>query len=345
VSRAGDHANRRLTSAPDPIQLELPLAYLGSINAWLLQGEPLTLIDTGAATEEDLAALEDQLAAHGVSIDQLELILLTHHHLDHTGLAASLKERSGASIAAHRSTASWGLDYGQRADSEQRFTRRLMAVHGVPDDVIDSSNDFFAGILADGRPFETDIVLADGDRITAGGRTLRVVYRPGHSTTDTLFVDEDSDDAYVGDHLLANISSGVELMPTEPAGSERRQGLFEYLGNLLKTDAMPLRRCYTGHGPTIEHHHELIAERLAFHGDRLDRVLALVADGHPSAFDVARHLWSEETAVSQPVLVTWEVLGHLDLLVNRGTVREEIDDEGHRRFYPRQPESELAAVS
>ena len=36
---------------------------------------------------------------------------------------------------------------------------------------------------------------------------------------------------------------------------------------------MPLRRCYTGHGPIIEHHRELIDERLAFHSDRLDRVL------------------------------------------------------------------------
>jgi glyoxylase-like metal-dependent hydrolase (beta-lactamase superfamily II) len=342
VPRAGDHADRRLSPAPDPVQLELPLAYLGSVNAWLLPGEPLTLIDTGAATDEDLEALEFQLGQHGVSIEQLELILLTHHHLDHTGLATTLKQRSGARIAAHHATASWGLEYVERADSEQGFTRLLMAAHGVPDDVIDSSDDFFAAIIANGRPFETDVVLANGDRIAAGSRTLRVVYRPGHSTTDTLFVDEHSDDAFVGDHLLANISSGVELMPTEAQGSERRQGLSEYLGNLLKTEAMPLRRCFAGHGPTIEGHRALIAERLAFHGDRLDRVLALVSAGYPSAFEIAKRLWSEETAVSQPVLVTWEVLGHLDLLVNRGAVREEIDADGHRRFYPRKPEAGLA---
>jgi glyoxylase-like metal-dependent hydrolase (beta-lactamase superfamily II) len=219
-----------------------------------------------------------------------------------------------------------------------------MAAHGVPDEVIDSSDDFFARILADGGPFETDIVLSDGDRIAAGGRTLRVVYRPGHSSTDTLFVDETSDDAYVGDHLLANITSGVELMPTEPSGRERRQGLMEYLGNLQKTRVMPLRRLYTGHGPTIEDHRKLIDERVEFHSDRLDRVRELVGAGHNSAFDVARHLWSEEVAHSQPVLVTWEVLGHLDVLVNRGTVREEIDDQGRRRFYARSAAG-VAAVS
>jgi hypothetical protein len=61
----------------------------------------------------------------------------------------------------------------------------------------------------------------------------------------------------------------------------------------------------------------------------------LVTDGCTTAFDVARRLWSEEIAAADPVLVVWEVLGHLDLLVNRGIVREDVDDLGHHRFRPR----------
>jgi glyoxylase-like metal-dependent hydrolase (beta-lactamase superfamily II) len=319
-----------------PIQIELPLAYLGSVNVWLLQGDPLTLIDTGAANEESLAALEQQLGLHGVAIEEVELVVLTHHHLDHSGLAQAIKERSGARIAAHHGTARWGQTYNDRAGLEQRFTRALMDAHGVPEDVIASSDDFFARIVAESRPFEADLVLSDGERFTAGGRTLRVVFRPGHSSTDTLYVDEGTDDAYVGDHLLANITSGVELMPTEWPGDERRQGLLEYLGNLRKTQVMPLRRCFTGHGPTIEDHRTLIDERRAFHEDRLGRIAGLVGDGARTAFEVARRLWSEDTAESQPVLVTWEVLGHLDVLVNRGTVREEIDASGRHFFSPRE---------
>ena len=83
-------------------------------------------------------------------------------------------------------------------------------------------------------------MLSDGDKVVAGGRTLRVVHRPGHSTTDTLFVDEDSGDAFVGDHLLAEITTGAEIMPTELPGDERRRALLEYLGNLRKTEAMQL---------------------------------------------------------------------------------------------------------
>jgi glyoxylase-like metal-dependent hydrolase (beta-lactamase superfamily II) len=328
----------------DVIQIPLPLAYLGNVNAWLLKGEPLTLIDTGSGNEETVASLEEQLRRHGVAVEDIELLLLTHHHLDHCGLATTIKERSGAEIAAHRGTARWGLHFHERAAAEQRFTRDLMAAHGVPDHVIAGSDDFFARIVAQSRPFVTDRVLADGDKLTAGGRTLRVVYRPGHSTTDTLFVDESSDDVFVGDHLLANITSGVELMPTELPGDERRQGLIEYLGNLRKTQVMQLRHCYTGHGPTIENHRALIDERIAFHSHRLDRITELVTAGDRTAFDVAGHMWSDEVAATQPVLVTWEVLGHLDVLVNRGTIREEVDGLGRHQFRSREP-AELAAAN
>ena len=320
----------------DVIQIPLPLLYLGSVNVWLVRGDPLTLVDTGPANDEALESLEEQLAEHGFAIEDIELVLLTHHHLDHSGLAAAIKQRSGAEIAAHRGTALWGLRLQERAAAERQFTLGLMASHGVPEAIAQGSQKFFDRILADSAPYETDRVLFEGDTIRAGGRTFRVVFRPGHSTTDTLFVDEITYDAFVGDHLLANITSGAELMPTELPGDERRRGLLDYLANLRKTQVMRLRTCYPGHGPTIENHRALIDDRLAFHSSRLDRIAEYVADGCPTAFEIAQRLWSEDVAATQPVLVVWEVLGHLDVLVNRGTVREEFDAHGMHRFRPRE---------
>lgn len=328
----------------DVIQIPLPLLYLGSVNVWLLRGEPLTLVDTGPANDEALESLEEQLGQHGFAIEDIELVLITHHHLDHSGLATAIKRRSGAEVAAHRGTALWGLRVRERAAAERQFTLALMASHGVPEHIVQGSQEFFDRILADSAPYETDRVLSDGDTVRAGGRTLRVVFRPGHSTTDTLFVDEINDDAFVGDHLLANITSGAELMPTELPGDERRRGLLDYLANLRKTQAMRLATCCPGHGPTIDDHRALIDDRLAFHSSRLDRIAEHVADGCQTAFEIAQRLWSEETAATQPVLVIWEVLGHLDVLVNRGTVREEVDEHGVHRFRPREA-ARLAVVS
>jgi glyoxylase-like metal-dependent hydrolase (beta-lactamase superfamily II) len=306
------------------------------VNVWLLEGDPLTLVDTGPANAEAFATLEQELASHGYALEQIELVLVTHHHLDHSGLATAIKERSGAEIAAHSGTARWGAGYHERAAAERRFTERLMAKHGVPESLIAASAPFFEHIVSESRGYETDRVLRDGDTIRAGGRTLRAVFRPGHSTTDTLFVDDDSGDVFVGDHLLATITTGAELMPTELPGDERRRALLEYLGNLRKTEAMHLRSCYPGHGPIIHDHRKLIQERLAFHAQRLELIADHVGAGSSTAFDVARLLWSDEVAESQTILAIWEVLGHLDILVNRGTVREHVEGRGRHFFRPKE---------
>jgi glyoxylase-like metal-dependent hydrolase (beta-lactamase superfamily II) len=315
-------------------RIELPLEGARSVNVWLLEGEPLTLIDSGPATAEALSALEEQLGAHGVRIQDVRVVVLTHHHLDHSGSVATIKERSGALIAAHGATARWGPRFHELADAERRFTFALMAAHGVPDAAIASSESFFATIVEQSRPFAVDRVLADGEELAVAGRALRAVFRPGHSTSDTLFVDTASGEAFVGDHLLANVTSGVELVPAQPHGEERRRALSQYLRSLRETKGMALGKCYPGHGPVIDDHSGLIDDRLAFHADRLDRVTQHVAEGCGTTFEIARRLWSDAIATANPVLVTWEVLAHLDVLVRRGVVREHVDTQGGYRFTP-----------
>ena len=317
-------------------QIPIPVPYLDTGTLWLWKGDPLPLVDAGPASTEALTALEQGLAEQGCALADIEQLLLTHHHLDHAGLVPVIRERSGATVVAHRGTAQWGASYHERARAEQRFSEALMLDHGVPAEIVAQTTPFFEDIIRQTAAFTTDRVLLDGDSVEAGGLTLRAVFRPGHSTTDTLFVDDDHGNAFVGDHLLANITSGAEIMPTELPGDERRRALLEYLSNLRKTEVMQLTTCYPGHGPTITDHRSLITERLAFHSDRLDRIAVLVAGGAGTAFEIARRLWSDEVAETQPVLVTWEVIGHLDILVNRGTVRESVDDLGHHHFRPRE---------
>ncbi len=316
-------------------EISIPIPWIGSVNLWLLRGDPLTLVDTGPSNDQAFVALDEQLGAHGLAVADIELVLITHHHLDHSGQAARIKDVSGAEIAAHGGTARWGREYHARTEDERRFTLALMAAHGVPEELIAAAEPFYEYIAREGTAFDTDRVLLDGDTIRAGDRTLRVVFRPGHSMTDTLFVDDLAEEAFVGDHLLAKITTGAELGPTELPGDERRRALLEYLSNLRATAAMQLRTCYSGHGPTIHDHRGLIEERLAFHSDRLDKIAQHVRDGCSTAFEIAQRLWSDGVARTQTVLAIWEVVGHLDILVNRGTVLEEVDDQGRHRFRPR----------
>jgi hypothetical protein len=102
----------------------------------------------------------------------------------------------------------------------------------------------------------------------------------------------------------------------------------EYLESLRQTAAMPLRRLMTGHGEQVTEHAELVGERLAEHHARCRRIVSVLEDGSSNAWDIARRLWSPRTVTEQPLLVVWEVLGHLDLLIDAGIVREEISDDG-----------------
>ena len=162
----------------DPVQIPIPVPYLGFVNLWLLEGEPLTLIDAGPSNAQASEALDAGLAAHGYAVDQIELLLITHHHLDHAGLAQAIKDRSGATVAAHRTTAQWGAAYHERARQEHRFSEALMLAHGVPEDIVAGTQPFFAHIIADSEGFETDRVLVDGHALHRRRQRRRVRRRP-----------------------------------------------------------------------------------------------------------------------------------------------------------------------
>ena len=93
---------------------------------------------------------------------------------------------------------------------------------------------------------------------------------------------------------------------------------------------MPLDRLLTGHGDPVADHRGLVRRRLAEHRQRCQRILAVLEEGPANAYGIAGHLWSARTVAEQPLLVVWEVLGHLDLLLDEGTVSEQILDDGSR---------------
>jgi glyoxylase-like metal-dependent hydrolase (beta-lactamase superfamily II) len=85
-------------------RLRIPTPFaVGRVNCYLLEDEPLTLVDTGPNSGKALDELQGQLAARGHSIDDLELVILTHQHIDHLGLIAE-RPRSGYEVAQ----AIWG---------------------------------------------------------------------------------------------------------------------------------------------------------------------------------------------------------------------------------------------
>ena len=82
-------------------RLAIPTPFMvGRVNAYLIEDSPLTLVDSGPNSAKALDELEQALDARGHRIEDIELLVITHQHMDHFGLASILARRSGAEVAA-----------------------------------------------------------------------------------------------------------------------------------------------------------------------------------------------------------------------------------------------------
>jgi len=82
------------------LTLSAQFAEGNTVNSYLVEGSPLTLIDTAPNTATAYVELERQLAEKSYRVEDLERIVATHHHLDHTGLMQLVAARSELTRAA-----------------------------------------------------------------------------------------------------------------------------------------------------------------------------------------------------------------------------------------------------
>ncbi len=311
-------------------RIALPTPFLvGRVNAYLIEDEPLTLVDTGPNSGKTLDELDTALRGLGHEIADLELIVITHQHMDHLGLVEILARRSGAEVAALDSLVPYLRNFSASAAADDEFATAIMARHGVPADVITALGAVGASFRAFGSSAAVTHPLRDGEDLELSGRTLRVLHRPGHSPSDTVLWDRQRGMMLAGDHLLAHISSNPLITrPLEgenPDAAVRPHALLDYIDSLRATRELPLKLVLPGHGDPVTDHVGLIDERLALHDRRAAKLLLMLAEGPLSAYEMAVRMWSN-VAVTQAYLTISEILGHMDLLVARGQVRE--DDAG-----------------
>jgi glyoxylase-like metal-dependent hydrolase (beta-lactamase superfamily II) len=329
--------DRRATGAEDALalaqragihRLALPTPFLvGRVNCYLIEDEPLTLIDTGPNSGKSLDDLERALAAHDRKIEDLELIVLTHQHMDHLGLLEILARRSGAEVAALDVLAPYLANFSRSAAADDEFAQGVMRRHGVPDDLATVVGAMAAAFRAFGSSGNVTRPLRDGDELRFRDRTLRVHHRPGHSPSDTILWDAEREMLIAGDHLLAHISSNplVSRPLSGDPDQPRPQALVQYIDSMRITRELPARLVLSGHGDPILEHAELIDDRLRMHRRRAARIHQIL-DARPlTAYEIAVRMWGN-VAVTQAYLTLSEVLGHLDLLVQAGQAAEQVHD-------------------
>lgn len=354
--------------------LAIPTPFaVGRVNCYLVEDHPLTLLDAGPNSATSLTALEAALDARGHRVEDLGRIVITHQHIDHIGLVEILAKRSGAEVCALDLLAPWLADYKRQMEDNDSFSAAIMLRNGIPQDVVYALRAVSASFRAWGAAAHVTHPLGDGQLLEFANRSWRVLHRPGHSPSDTVFCDEASGELFGGDHLIKKISSNPLLSkpleplfpggdrgdetegaqpsgPLEPGGGkrdetegvmplvaspsqERPKALMTYLDSLRQTREMELEVVYAGHGEPVEGHRALIDERFRMHERRANKLFALISERPRNAYELAQEMWGN-VAVTQAFLTLSEVLGHVDLLIDDGRVAE-LEDDGVVTFEAR----------
>jgi glyoxylase-like metal-dependent hydrolase (beta-lactamase superfamily II) len=302
------------------IAIPTPFA-VGRVNVYLIDDDPLTLVDAGPNSGTSFDELQRGIAGLGHQLEDIELVILTHQHIDHLGLVSLVAAHSGAEVAAIDVAVPFVENFSVEAEADDDFARETMLRHGIPEDVVSALSSVSRAFRAWGARAEVTRVLRDGEEMGFRDRTLRVHHRPGHSPTDTVFHDPERRILIAADHLLGHISSNPLITRPPEGSSERPQALVTYLASLRATREMDVELVLPGHGDPVTDHRGLIDERFAFHRRRADKIQRLIAERPRTAYEVAQALWGN-IAVTQAYLTLSEVLGHVDLLLNDGRVRE-----------------------
>jgi glyoxylase-like metal-dependent hydrolase (beta-lactamase superfamily II) len=318
LDRATDEGIHRL-------RIPTPFA-VGRVNCYLIEDEPVTLVDTGPNSGKALDELEHQLAERGHSIEELELVILTHQHIDHLGLVEIIAARSGADVAAIDVAVPLMESFGDRAEEDDSYAASLMLRNGIPEDVVFALQSVSRSFRAWGAKAKVTRPVRDGEQIPLRDRTLEVQHRPGHSPSDTVFWDAERRILLAADHLIAHISSNPLITRPLDGSSERTQALVTYIDSLRKTRELPAEIVLSGHGDPITDHVSLIDQRFALHERRAEKLQGLIAERPRTGYELAQELWGN-VAVTQAFLTLSEVIGHVDLLINAGRVREVADSD------------------
>lgn len=306
------------------LQVPTPFA-VGRVNCYLVEGSPLTLIDAGPRSDRSLLELESLLDAVGYRIEDIELVVATHQHIDHIGLVDTVVKRSGAEVAALDLAARRLAEFGNNSEAEDELAVSLMLSHGISPEIANTLRSLSSTYRDYGDAVTVTRPLPVGSILELSGLTLEVLHRPGHSPSDTVFWDRKERLAFGGDHLLSHISSNPLISRPLDGSPGRTRSLINYNESLIATRSMTIDTMLSGHGDPITDHVDLIDRRMAAQERRLEKIEGIISEQPRTAHSVAEAIWGN-VAVTQAFLTLSEVIGHTDILQEQGRVTErEVD--------------------
>jgi glyoxylase-like metal-dependent hydrolase (beta-lactamase superfamily II) len=282
------------------------------VNAWAISaGSGVVLIDTGLGGPGSLAQLELALSQAGLRLEHVRLLVCTHAHSDHYGLAGSIVDAAGCELWMHPNHAHMTSHLD---DPEHLLERRIEVARqsGVPDSVITDTYEARRGQpLGVDRFVEPDRDLVPGVEVQTDLGSFQVYETPGHAPSHVCLHQPDRGLLVSGDHLLGRISLYYDHGYTpDPAG--------EYLESLDLIERLRSELCVPGHARPFRDVGKKIEATRGVVLERIERVRSVLSGEPKSAYRIVPEFLDDPDP--SPMLLNWglsEVLVYLTHLEKR----------------------------
>ena len=307
-----------------------------------LRGAGVFLIDAGPDIPADdeagdsWSSLVVQLEAHGIKVEDVRFVLVTHAHLDHGGLAARWAAAGASIVAGAADVLAIGLGQASR-DAQRALQLADLLRHGCPQEVIDAMRTrpghYVARLRWEACPAGSVTAAASAYDLE-DRQTLEVLDASGHTPGNVVAFIRETGELFSGDTILPTTVptpgmhypqaiEGVEDAPRWPS-------LPRFIASVARLRELPIERVLPGHGEIVEEPERLFERFEEHHARRAKRVrAALEAEGALSAYGVAKRMFPRIPPRRLGQAIT-EVLGHLDLLEADGSVEVFADGGGVR---------------
>lgn len=297
------------------ITLPTPFA-VGDVHSYLVKGDTLTLFDVGPKTVEAREQLESQLKNLGYRPSDVEQVVLTHHHPDHSGWTELFEK---ATLMGHAYNDVWFTRDEDFFSYHDTFYLQQLVEEGVPES-------YYHWIEKMRRPIKLmgnralDRILKEGDALP-GHPKMQVMETLGHAQSQLSFYQPDERFMIGGDHVIAHISSNPLIEPPITRNAPRPKALLQYNESLKKVLEVPVETIYSGHGAPVDNAHSLIKERLVKQQQRAYHVLDLIGEETVTIFEVTKRLFPK-VYEKELGLTLSETIGQIDYLVEQNEILE-----------------------
>lgn len=266
------------------------------------------------------------LSTADVAPEQISRLIVTHHHIDHYGMAGRVIAETGCESWMHEAT-SEEVDYYRDPDAARASLRHLLSDHGVDTDDLEELTAY-----EDWRGFVSDVVepmrpVKGGETFTVGGREWEIVYTPGHARTHICLWARAERALISGDHLLPTVTPHIDFH----RGPER-DPLGAFLASLKKIETLDPNLVLPGHGHPFEEGAERARVIARHHDRRLGSILQVIRREPHTADEITEEIFSGSLLHFQKRLAFGEVLAHIAYLVDRGEIESVELDDGSRAY-------------